>query len=586
MRIPKDAFYLNTENTCFDSISIKQQDKKMHGIIYVKCSKCNKIYKTTIFTAQQKNCICPQCTSKQVFLDKYGVDNPAKAEKVKQKTKETNIERYGAASAMKTAVTKENLKKSFIDKYGVDNPFRLSKNRHLKNHDDQLKAEATCLQKYGNEHYFKSDDFKEKSKSTCIKKYGVDHIWKSPEIQERISETNEKKYGGPRPLCDPKVNKKSIKSARASSQEKKMMEMLTNRGFYYEYNYPINGKLFDFALFNDKEKKSLNTLIEIDGEYWHGLLSDPDFKQVRGETDDERFYKTPSDVKLLVLDAHNIDTCISEIMDNFNCSYSDFINNIINTLPKDFPYPKYEENRMLLDWKHLKEYINVNRKQFLGTSVIKNFHKSIFTSHVGTNPSPVEAWSNKSLLEKCVRNRFIYSSSLSSQKIADGFNICKIAPKVSVFNPCLAKELIEKYLNDYSSIFDPFSGFSGRMLGTCSLGKKYIGQDINKEHVEESNEIIKFLNLDATVSQKDLFESSGEYECLFTCPPYNLKETWNNESQANLSCDEWIDECLKRFKCKKYMFVVDKTEKYKDKIVEEIKNKSHFNENSEYVVLI
>ena len=53
-----------------------------------------------------------------------------------------------------------------------------------------------------------------------------------------------------------------------------------------------------------------------------------------------------------------------------------------------------------------------------------------------------------------------------------------------------------------------------------------------------------------------------------------------------MDCDQWIDECIKRFNCKKYLFVVDKTEKYKENIVEEIKNNSHFGSKIEYVILI
>ena len=37
---------------------------------------------------------------------------------------------------------------------------------------------------------------------------------------------------------------------------------------------------------------------------------------------------------------------------------------------------------------------------------------------------------------------------------------------------------------------------------------------------------------------------------------------------------------------KKYLFVVDETEKYKNYIVETIENKSHFGSNFEYVILI
>lgn len=137
-------------------------------------------------------------------------------------------------------------------------------------------------------------------------------------------------------------------------------------------------------------------------------------------------------------------------------------------------------------------------------------------------------------------------------------------------------------------MFDPFSGFSGRLLGACALGKHYIGQDLNEKHVNESNDIINFLNLSdlATVVQKDILTSSKErYECLFTCPPYEGKEHWNL-TDIEKPCDEWINICLDKFECNKYLFVVDETIKYKNYIVDTITNKSHFGSNNEYVVLI
>ena len=156
-----------------------------------------------------------------------------------------------------------------------------------------------------------------------------------------------------------------------------------------------------------------------------------------------------------------------------------------------------------------------------------------------------------------------------------------------MFSASTAKYLIMKYLNGYSEVFDPFSGFSGRMLGACASGKHYIGQDIDKEHVEESSKIIKFHNLNASVVEGDALQSSGSYECLFTCPPYVDKESWGDAAnQIIKSCDEWIDECLQRFDCKRYLFVVDETNKYNNYIVEELSNQSLFGKGKEKVVLI
>ena len=43
---------------------------------------------------------------------------------------------------------------------------------------------------------------------------------------------------------------------------------------------------------------------------------------------------------------------------------------------------------------------------------------------------------------------------------------------------------------------------------------------------------------------------------------------------------------MQRFDCERYLFVVDKTECFKDNIVEEIDNSSHLGKGKEYVVLI
>ena len=67
------------------------------------------------------------------------------------------------------------------------------------------------------------------------------------------------------------------------------------------------------------------------------------------------------------------------------------------------------------------------------------------------------------------------------------------------------------------------------VLGTCALDKQYIGQDINEQHIKESNEIIGFLGLQdlAAVRQEDILQSNGIYDCLFTCLPYEDKEIRN-----------------------------------------------------------
>lgn len=108
----------------------------------------------------------------------------------------------------------------------------------------------------------------------------------------------------------------------------------------------------------------------------------------------------------------------------------------------------------------------------------------------------------------------------------------KLHLKYQYLNQKLAERLIKDYLNEYDTVFDPFSGFSGRMIGAMNCHKKYIGQDINELHVKESNEIIKYKNYNnCIVNVQDLLtDINKNYDCLFTCPPYGGKEHWNKDN--------------------------------------------------------
>ena len=538
--------------------------------------------------------------SKETCLEKYGTERACQSQKVKDKISQTNIEKYGAKTCL--------LNNDYIERYKITHLSKLGVNHPFKSKEVREKSKKTCLERYGVENVFllpevnvlgreafkekygadnplQVSSMRDKCKQTWLSSYGVDNPAKAECVKNKVVETSLARYGAPYAMQNPSIRTKALGHKGMTKPEKKMNEFLTNRGFNFKYaetlTTPKGSKNFDFVIYKDDQPF---IAIEIDGRYFHGLLSDSDGKHVRGESDHERFLKTPEDCKLIVADDDKVEEAFTEILRCYDISYEDWIEDIVNSLPREFPYYRYPEERMLKDWKHLCEY-NTNPKQHIGQSIVKHFHPSIYHAKVGNNLSPYEAWNSKEYLEKSVRNRIIYSSNLSAHSILGGFNVCKIAPKVSVFNPSLAKYLLTKYASNYSSIFDPFSGFSGRMLGACSLGKKYIGQDISKDHVEESNNIISFLNLDAKVTQKDIFESEGEFSCLFTCSPYSAKETWN-ENDKDLTCDEWIDECLKRFKCERYIFIVDVTSKYKGHITEELNNSSHFGENKEKIVVI
>ena len=248
-----------------------------------------------------------------------------------------------------------------------------------------------------------------------------------------------------------------------------------------------------------------------------------------------------------------------------------------------------------------------------GSNIVKYFHKSIVFASTGNKLSPFDGWqyikSDPEVFKDFYRNRLRCSDWFKGEGRLDyllrgvvmentygiGLSTSRKYQIVTYFKPKLAKYIIQKYLDNYDTIFDPFSGYSGRMIGALVSRKSYIGQDLCKYSIDESKEIYEFIkellpddvDLNVDLSVKNSIKEYGKYECLFTCPPYGNIEKWPDVESVNYSCDKWIDICISHYDCDKYVFVVDdKIQKYKKYIKETITNTSHFMANAEYIVVI
>lgn len=561
---------------------------------------------------------------KKTLVEKYGTDHISKTEHFKEKLKETSREKYGTDYPIASKQVRDKIHATTLKHYGVENPFyspelqakavktKREKYGHLGPTKEQLceayqkhygvdfytqtqeyadKVRQTSLEKYGVEHFQSAESVKQERVDTCMKKYGVDNVRKAEQVKQHIRDVFMERYGYDCASKVPEIRRKQVANARTSKLEIRVANLLDQYGIEYVTQFVVSkdGHTHAFDFYIPKYK----ILLDADGVYYHSYISDPDGKQVRDDYDEVRMYLVPEDHIFILAVEGQEEKAIKHVYDVIKSIDADVFNYDTELFKWcrsiDFPYPKYSNERMLHDWDMLCSYENSKYvpQCKLGMSIVKNFHPSIYDARVGSSVSTKEAWHDDAKLKKVIANRLIYQNTVDPNKVLQGFNISKIAPTVSLFNPVLARYLTLKYLPQYKEVFDPFSGFSGRMLGVASTGKKYIGQDISSVHVQESNSIVEFLSLQSCcrVSCKDVLQSSGDYECLLTCPPYSIKETYGSETVFK-SCDEWIDQCTKRFSCKAYVFVVDSTEKYKQYVTETLCNSSHFSKSKEYVVVI
>ena len=178
-----------------DSDSLKETLFRIYNGIeeHPKCPTCGKplVFKGIFF----KFCsnICAQSSDeikqkiKQTCLEKYGVDNYNKTKESKEKIKQTCLEKYGVEYFWQSDECKEKIKQTCLEKYGVDSPLKSEKIRN--------KGKKTCLEKYGVDNPAKLEENKEKVKQTCLKKYGGLAPICDPNIKNKIKQTCLEKYG-------------------------------------------------------------------------------------------------------------------------------------------------------------------------------------------------------------------------------------------------------------------------------------------------------------------------------------------------------------------------------------------------------
>lgn len=182
------------------------------------CSKCQNEFITTEASLKRrkhqcddilcKNCYISYATKiamkvcKASWIEKYGVDNPAKVQEFKDKAISKKKELYGE----RLEKISEKIKNTFNEKYGVNASSQVKEFRD--------KQKQTTLERYGNECYLHSEEGTQRTKHTMIKKYGVEFASQSEDISakqiakkrevygdnlekivEKIQNTNLKKYG-------------------------------------------------------------------------------------------------------------------------------------------------------------------------------------------------------------------------------------------------------------------------------------------------------------------------------------------------------------------------------------------------------
>lgn len=234
------SYYKDKGYSCSvgEYIYVKISDLMQKSNVKIRyiCDKCGKIFETRYCDYNRRHDtdidLCPKCKyekTKKTNMSRYGCENVMQNEEIKKLVGDTNIKRYGCKSAMGNNDILDMVKKKWIEKYGVDNPA-------------------------------KTDAVKDKISKTDMERYGVKHHLSSRDVMAKRIKTNMDKYGVPHGLMSKDVIEKSRKSlykngsCPTSKQQKHIHEVYGG-----ELNYPIGRTNVDI-FFTDE-----NIYFEYDG---------------------------------------------------------------------------------------------------------------------------------------------------------------------------------------------------------------------------------------------------------------------------------------------------------------------------------
>lgn len=442
--------------------------------------------------------------------------------------------------------------------------YETSKQRYgLETYNNRSKFKNTVQSRYGGIG-FASEECRKKGEKTIEVRYGNSDIRKTEYFKSRAAETKLTRYGDANynNIQKGKITLKErygidnpiFTHIKSSEPERRVREALGG------HTYRVCNREFDV--------KVGNTLIEVDGEFWHpvttknlkltqlrNLVNDYSKEQIAREQGLELIRIHVSDIPdNITLDSvreknyrpsyslgYRDYVLTSDTLDKFISNYGkevlekDFFPDMLTLIrmcSSSFPEIPKEENLQevigCLKNLNYQDYYNTvgcfeTVTNGTGSNVLKSRFKSFWNIRNEAGQSPVDTWQSDDKLNVIIQdivglNENGVCHGLSLEQIIKG--ILTQGNSVDFFEPTLAAAIYKKYLGDSLTpvVFDPAAGFGARLLAFKSAypSGTYIGCETNEETFQELQELVKEAKFSNVVLYSQKPGELPEYDFGFT----------------------------------------------------------------------
>jgi hypothetical protein len=215
-------------------------------------------------------------------------------------------------------------------------------------------------------------------------------------------------------------------------------------------------------------------------------------------------------------------------------------------------------NKVKKSWKSLQAFypdlnnMEVFNNSSLATDICKHFCHKFYLATERDKKTLLDNFQDDKILKRIIENRLGLdwlepddkgpgvneAFNLSFKMIAiQGQRSMRLTPAISMFKPSIAKYLAMKYSQEGDLIHDYSCGFGGRLLGTISAKRRYIGTDPwTVDELENMGEALLFDKSCYTLIKSKSEDYRGDKNSIdfsYSSPPYYSQEYYSSDlSQA------------------------------------------------------
>lgn len=241
-----------------------------------------------------------------------------------------------------------------------------------------------------------------------------------------------------------------------------------------------------------------------------------------------------------------------DINPNDPVDHLDEIENVYAELKNiPFPFPielepdavRREVGRLQHSKTRLDEDSTIRPWSPLGIRVCAPFFPNRYAARWKSTINAIDGWNDERVMRRAIDFQIRRGDPVVPHRVLRAVTLVCRTP--TIFRPSVARFVYQNFCPSGGVVWDPCSGFGGRLLGAHVAGVRYIGTDVDPATVDGNRRLAKAIGSNAIIREcrAEIFEPPT-VDLVFTSPPYFNREQYSDNNDQSYrrygSLDQWV----------------------------------------------